>query len=215
MVSFDIRSIVVRIIAVALGFGLHEAAHAAMTTMLGDPTAKQQGRLTINPLAHVDWMGLVCLFLFGFGWGKPVQINPRYYKDPKSGMVWTAFAGPLMNFVLTFVCIFLFYLMYKISYAFVLSGVGSFICDALLQTAYVSLGMGIFNCIPVPPLDGSKILFSILPEDTYFKITQGSMVLSIAFIVLLYTGILTGPMNTLSTNIIQLFSTICGALLGM
>ena len=176
--------------------------------MLGDPTARQMGRLTLNPLAHVDPAGLFCLIFFGFGWGRPVPINPRYYKDPKGGMVWTAFAGPLMNFILSFVCIFIYYLLFKISISFCYSVVGSYILDVLAATAYISAGLGIFNCIPIPPLDGSKVLFAFLPDDNYFKSIEGSPLLSILFMAILFSGIISSPITQLETSMIQIFSNI-------
>ena len=100
---FNIRSLAIRLLALLIAFTLHEFAHALVSYSLGDRSAGTHNRLTINPLAHIDWMGLLCLFAFGFGWGKPVTVDPRYYKDPKNGMVWTAFAGPVMNFILGFV----------------------------------------------------------------------------------------------------------------
>ena len=103
----SIQSICIRVIAVILAMGIHESAHGLVSYWFGDPTAKEEGRLTLNPLAHVDWAGLLCLLVFRFGWAKPVPVDPRYYKDPKTGMIWTAFAGPIANFSLALVSIIL------------------------------------------------------------------------------------------------------------
>lgn len=208
MLSFNIRSFLIRIIAIILAFSLHEAAHAYASYIFGDPTARRMGRLTINPLAHIDPVGLLCLIVVGFGWGKPVPVNPRYYKDAKTGMIWTAFAGPLMNFVLAFVCVFLFMLLQKVSLSFCATNVGNFLLDVMGQTAYISVGLGIFNCIPIPPLDGSKILFSFLPEEKYFKYIENSRYAALILIGLIYTGALNQPLIALQSKMIQLFSTI-------
>ena len=106
----SLSQIIVLVIAVILSMSIHEVAHGLVSYWFGDPTARQAGRLSLNPFAHIDWSGLLCLLLFGFGWAKPVPVDPRYYKDPKAGMIWTAFAGPLANFLLSFVCVFLYYL---------------------------------------------------------------------------------------------------------
>ena len=209
----SIRSIAIRVIAVLLAFTIHEASHALASYILGDYTIRTRGRLTLNPMAHIDPIGLLCLLVFGFGWGKPVQVDPRYYKDQKGGMVWTAFAGPFSNFVLAFICIFLYYLIYRISFTFAYSTIGTFICDTLAQTAYISVGLGIFNCIPIPPLDGSKILLAFLPDDTYFRTIEGSPITSIIFMALLFSGIISSPILTLETNMITLFSNIIGGIL--
>lgn len=209
----NIRSLVIRLIALLLAFTLHEFAHALASYVLGDRSMATNRRLTINPLAHIDWMGLLCLFAFGFGWGKPVTVDPRYYKDPKSGMVWTAFAGPLMNFILAFVCIFVYYIIIGYFPGFYFHSIGNFIVDICAQTAYLSIGLGIFNCIPIPPLDGSKVLFSFLDDDKYFRVIQGTPFLSIVFIVILMSGFISAPILHLEGNMVTIFSNICRTIL--
>ena len=105
---FSLQSIVYLVIAVILSMSIHETAHGLVSYWIGDPTAKLEGRLSLNPFKHVDWLGLVCLLICGFGWAKPVPIDARYYKDAKTGIIWTSFAGPVANFLLSFICIFLF-----------------------------------------------------------------------------------------------------------
>ena len=143
---------------------LHEFAHGWVANKLGDPTAKLEGRLTLNPLASVDPMGALALILFGFGWAKPVPVDPRYFRRPKQGMALTALAGPVSNFLLALVLLFAGRLVYD--YA-PYSAANQRLLTFLLTTAILSLGLGLFNLIPIPPLDGSKVLFSLLPDRTY------------------------------------------------
>ena len=110
---FNLSNIIYLVIAVVLSMSIHETAHGLVSYWMGDPTAKMEGRLSLNPFKHVDWIGLVCLLVCGFGWAKPVPVDARYYKDAKTGIIWTSFAGPIANFLLSFICIFLFYALYK------------------------------------------------------------------------------------------------------
>lgn len=213
MFDLSLHGMMIRIIAVTIAFSLHEAAHAFASYLLGDPTARRMGRLTLNPLAHIDPVGLMCLIFFGFGWGKPVPVNAGYYKDAKTGMIWTSFAGPLMNFVLSFVCIFLYVLLFKISFAFCMTTIGGILIEILAQTAIISAGLGIFNCIPVPPLDGSKILLSFLPDDQYFRSIESSPILGIVFIVLIVSGVLNQPLAMMQSTLIGFFSNIANMIL--
>lgn len=211
----SLSQIIVLVIAVILSMSIHEVAHGLVSYWFGDPTARQAGRLSLNPFAHIDRSGLLCLLLFGFGWAKPVPVDPRYYKDPKAGMIWTAFAGPLANFLLSFVCVFLYYLLLKISPGFALGAAGSFIESVFATTAIISAGFGIFNLIPVPPLDGSKILFAFLPDQTYYRVTRGTPWMSLVFIALLWSGVISGPIAMLRGGMIDAFSTAAMFLLGM
>ncbi|MDR0936922.1 MAG: site-2 protease family protein [Oscillospiraceae bacterium] len=140
---------------------IHESAHGAAAWALGDDTARTQGRISLNPLRHIDPIGLLMLAVAHFGWAKPVSINPANFKRPKLGMAVTALAGPASNFLLWGLLTALLplitnYLAYQLIYL----------------TAQLSWGLGIFNLIPVPPLDGSKVLFSFLPDRLYFKLMR-------------------------------------------
>ena len=155
---FNLSNIIYLVIAVVLSMSIHETAHGLVSYWMGDPTAKMEGRLSLNPFKHIDWVGLVCLLVCGFGWAKPVPVDARYYKDAKTGIIWTSFAGPIANFLLSFICVFLFYALYKFAPYFMMSSVGYFISNTLTYTGLISTGFGIFNLIPVPPLDGSKVV---------------------------------------------------------
>ena len=136
---------------------LHELSHGFTAWKLGDPTAKRAGRLTLNPMKHIDIMGLVMMAVFRFGWAKPVPVNMRYFRNPKRGMAVTAFAGPLSNILIA--CVFFF--LYGSLYPMCVSGtLGIYILQMLYMTGYLSTSLAIFNLLPIPPLDGSKVLFS-------------------------------------------------------
>lgn len=206
--------IIVLVIAVILSMSIHETAHGLVSYWFGDPTAKQQGRLSLNPLHHIDWVGLACLVFFGFGWAKPVDVDPRYYKDPKTGMIWTAFAGPVANFLLTFICLLVYCLCIKFSMSFFLSEPGYLILNILSRTAAVSAGLGIFNLIPVPPLDGSKVLLAFLPDEQYFKITNSNVGMTI-LVLLLAFGLLDNVMSPLLSGFIQITFQLCTTIVGI
>ncbi|MBQ0065085.1 MAG: site-2 protease family protein [Firmicutes bacterium] len=207
MFHFDLSTIIYRGIGVVLALGIHEAAHAIVSFIMGDPTAKEKGRITLNPLAHIDWVGLAFMLLFGIGWAKPVPIDPYYYKDRKTGIVWTAFAGPIANFLLSFVCVFLYFFTFRLLYGIAL--IGPFIQNVLSFTATISASIGIFNLIPIPPLDGSKVLFAILPDDLYYRAIQENNIWVIILMALIVTGVIGHPISLLTGNLISIFSNFC------
>lgn len=194
--------IIIRVLAVLMAMSIHEMAHALVAYEMGDATAKARGRLSLNPFAHIDWAGLLCLLLFGFGWAKPVPIDPGRYKDPKAGMVWTAFAGPAANFILSFLCVLIFEILVYFTGSFPGSAVGSFLISLCSTTAIISAGFGIFNLIPVPPLDGAKVLWAFLPDREYFKINNPPAWVSLVFVVLVVSGILSRPLSTMCSTMI-------------
>jgi len=162
-------SLVERAVAVLLCLSVHETCHGLMAYVLGDPTAKRMQRLSLNPLRHIDWLGLASMFLCGFGWAKPVPVDMRYFKNPKWGMALAALAGPVSNLLLAMVLIFTASLI-------PVSALGGAAANELfyflLTTAILSIGLGLFNLLPIPPLDGSKILFSVLPERAYYTLMR-------------------------------------------
>lgn len=148
---------------------LHELAHGLVSHWLGDPTPKEMGRLSINPSKHLDIMGVICLIFFGFGWAKPVMVNPNYYKKPKLGMTLVALAGPLMNFLVMILSFVFMGLSLKIMFWANLwdSVILDIVYNFFYYLAIINLGLGLFNLIPIPPLDGSKIIGVILPDNAY------------------------------------------------
>ena len=161
----QIREILLYAIPALVCITLHELSHGYVAYRLGDPTAKNAGRLTLNPIKHLDLIGFAMLLFAHVGWAKPVPVNMYNFEKPKRGMAITALAGPASNVLITVVCLFL--------YGFFLPAAvnaGSFAlgCFRLLYyTAYLSLGLALFNLLPIPPLDGSKVLFAVIPDESY------------------------------------------------
>ena len=160
----SVLDVVLRLVSVFLCLTVHETCHGLAALALGDPTAKQQHRLSLNPLRHIDWLGLGMMVFAGFGWAKPVPVNPSYFKKPKQGMALTALAGPVSNFILAFLLILLARLVLPGALE---SAWMENLFFFLIETAGLSIGLGLFNLVPIPPLDGSKVLFALLPDKQY------------------------------------------------
>lgn len=155
-------------IAAICTLSVHELCHGLAAYKLGDPTAKQMGRLTLNPIRHIDPMGFIMVIVAGFGWAKPVPVDMRYFKNQKRGMALCAAAGPTSNFVLAFLCMIIYssvFLMTKGQYP---DWLDTFMQNIIILNIY----LGIFNLLPVPPLDGSKILGAFLPDRAYYKLMR-------------------------------------------
>lgn len=170
----------------------HETCHGLVAYWMGDPTAKKQGRLSLNPLRHIDIMGLVMMAVCHFGWAKPVPVDMRNFRRPKAGMALTALAGPVSNVLLALVFLFLYGLLYRALYSV------QFLLDMIWLTAYISLALAIFNIIPVSPLDGSKVLFALLPDAAYAKLMRYERYGMILLLVLVATGVLGKPLTTVT-----------------
>lgn len=158
-----------------LALVIHECSHGYVSTKLGDPTPRIQGRLSLNPLVHLDPVGTILMILTGFGWAKPVEVNPMYYKDRKKGMALVAIAGPLSNLLLAFVSL-LIYFLFAVIIHYTKIGVSAkllqIVGTACSYSAQVNLCFFVFNLIPIPPLDGSRILGMFLKDSTYYKMMQ-------------------------------------------
>ena len=164
---------------------LHECAHGLAAYRLGDDTAKRMGRLTLDPLKHIDIIGLAMMVLFRFGWAKPVPVDMRKFKNPKRDMAVTAAAGPLMNVILCLAALFLYGL--TAPGAFYRGGALYYLNEGLYLTAYLSLALALFNIIPIPPLDGSKVLYSFISDRAYMQLMRYErygMIALLALIVL-------------------------------
>ena len=180
----------VRMAAVLLCLTVHETCHGLTAYALGDPTAKSRHRLSLNPLRHIDWFGLLMMFAAGFGWAKPVPVDPRYFKNPKRGMAVTALAGPASNFLLAALAI-------GISKGIYLSGYYHPALDAafmfcLYTLAPLSVGLGLFNLLPIPPLDGAKVLGALLPDEAYFRVMRYERYGMLLLLALSYLGVTGG-----------------------
>jgi Zn-dependent protease len=201
------RDLLLRVVSVLLCLTIHETCHGLAAYALGDPTAKRMHRLSINPLRHIDWFGLLAMVVAGFGWAKPVPVDPRYFKKPKQGMALTALAGPVSNFLLAL--LFLFgarIFMENATYTVVNQG----ILDFLLQTAVLSIGLGLFNLLPIPPLDGSKVLFAVLPDRAYENLMRYERYGMILLLVLVATNIGGSYLSDAIRWMYELFCTIVG-----
>ena len=165
----SLLSMVTRLAAVMLCLTVHESCHGLAAYALGDPTARREHRLSLNPLRHIDWFGLLMMFVAGFGWAKPVPVNPNYFKKPKQGMALTALAGPVSNFLLALLTLLAARIFCDVA---AYSEANQRILDFLLMVALLSIGLGLFNLLPIPPLDGSKVLFAVLPDRAYNQLMR-------------------------------------------
>ena len=187
-------------IFIALTF--HEVAHGWMSYKLGDPTAYNMGRLTLNPLKHLDPIGALCMLLVGFGWAKPVPVNARYYKNPKRGMALTAFAGPAMNLILAFFGVIIYKLVNRFGYLLIPNGLLVYVLFLLFYYfAYLNIFLAVFNLIPIPPFDGSRIAYVFLPTNLYFKIMRYERIIQIIVMVALVSGIVSLPLGFIADGI--------------
>jgi len=190
---------------------IHELSHGLVAYWLGDDTAKLKGRLTLNPLAHLNPLGTIMLLLVGVGYAEPVPVNARNFKNPKGGMALTALAGPMSNLLMGWVSIWLFY----ICNAYISnSGFGSAVTFFFLYAAQINVMLAVFNLLPIPPLDGSKILAGLLPSKAYFKYMQYERYVMIALFVLLLTGVLNGVISFLTGILINFISIIPNMIFG-
>lgn len=197
-------SALMRLIAVFLCLTVHETCHGLAAYALGDPTAKQEHRLSLNPLHHIDWVGLACMLVLGFGWAKPVPVDPRYFKKPKQGMAITALAGPVSNFLLALVLLLIARGVYL--RALVTGQLSETWFSFLLNTASLSVGLGLFNLVPIPPLDGSKVLAVLLPDRAYSWLMRYERFGMLLLLVVISVGI---GSNALDSAIRWTFTLLC------
>lgn len=189
------------VLVVFLTLPVHEFAHGFVAVKLGDNTPKWQNRLTLNPFAHIDYLGSLCILLFGFGWAKPVSVNARNFDNPKIGMAIVAFAGPLSNIVISILALMLGKVFSLLSVT--VAEAFGYIYFILFYLAQINVSLAVFNLLPIPPLDGSRLLFAFLPDKYYFKVMQYERFIFLGLMVLLYVGVLDGPISLLSNGLMD------------
>ena len=196
-----------RLFVVFCTMPIHEYAHALIATKLGDETPRLSGRLTLNPFAHIDILGALMIFLCGFGYAKPVSVNPRNFKDPKKGMAITAIAGPasnlIMGFIFTFLSVFVQMVFYNLD-MMLLYPIVSFLYFA----AVINVNIDVFNLLQITPLDVSRILQLLIPAKHYYKFLQYERYVVIIVFILILSGVLSTPLAIISNLILNLFSNI-------
>lgn len=208
-------SLLLSVPAILIALTFHEVAHGWVSYKLGDPTAYNLGRLTLNPIKHLDPIGTLAMLLFGVGWAKPVPVNSRYYKKPKFGMALTALAGPVTNLILAFVGVIFTCLSIVITTMVGADSMLSYIIYIFFfNFASLNAYLAIFNLIPVPPFDGSRIAFIFLPTNLYFKIMRYERVIMLVVLALLATGALSGGLGLVADYLLGgmfgLVSTVIG-----
>ncbi len=190
-----------RAAAVLLVIPFHEAAHALVSWLLGDPTAKNAGRLSLNPLRHFDWMGTLCMVLGGVGWARPVGIDVRRFRSPKRDMALSAAAGPAANLLLAFVGL----ILYKYLAVWYYTGGGWAVAlDFLSILISLNISLAVFNLLPIPPFDGSRIFLLFLPRRLYFRAMQYERYMMIAVLLLVVFGFLDRPLSFLVDRVWRL-----------
>ena len=204
-----IVSLLLTLPIVMLSLSLHETAHGYVAWRLGDPTARNLGRLTLNPVKHLDPMGFLCMVLTGFGWATPVPINSRYFKKPRRDIALTAAAGPLSNLLLATVFLLMLrflgygYLATLTPHTEMQYNLIYFTLLFLYYGVYMNVTLAVFNLLPAPPLDGSRILFALLPPRLYFKVARHERTISLVLMLLLLLGPLSRLISLITGLIVK------------
>lgn len=193
---FDIIKLFFTVPILIISFTLHELSHGLAAYVMGDKTAKYNGRLSLNPLKHIDWLGFLMLIVAGIGWAKPVPVDMYRFRDPKKGMAITALAGPLMNIFLVFISLFLYALG-------IINGWNEYFVLFFTLSAQYNAVLAMFNLLPIPPLDGSKVLFAFMPHKYYFKLMAYEQYGIILILILSFTNMTSRIISTGVYNLID------------
>ena len=194
-----------RVVIILLILPLHEFAHGWMARRFGDDTAEANGRLTLNPLMHLDPLGSVLLLFTGFGWAKPVPINPARMNNPRKGIIWTSLAGPFSNLLAALVGMILLQVEAPFHAANISNTTLATIYYCLYAFVDVNISLAVFNLVPIPPLDGSKVLMMLLPYRKSYWMQQHQQILSVVLWILILSGALSIPLRYLSNWIMNFF----------
>jgi Zn-dependent protease len=170
---------------------VHEFAHGWVAYKMGDPTAKYAGRLTLNPFKHLDLMGVIMMYVVGFGWAKPVPVNSVYFKDRRKGMILVSLAGPLSNLILGFLSMFLWGIFVKLVDVGLIAANTAFMANLIINVqdffqtlVIVNISLAVFNLFPIPPLDGSRLISSFIPEESYYRFARYEQYIGLAFLAI-------------------------------
>jgi len=207
MFSGELELYLLMVPVLLISLTVHEFSHGYIAYRLGDMTAKDEGRLTLNPLKHIDPIGAIMMIIARVGWAKPVPVNPYFFKDRKKGMMLVSVAGPLSNLLMAFTGIFLFQAVAYSFYEIILGGNKPlmYVLDFLRLFFAANLNLAIFNLLPVPPLDGSKILSGVLPTEMYFRFMQYERTIGMVFllIVVVFPGVLSNILGFFTNPIAE------------
>ena len=196
--------LIYRALVMLVAIPVHEAAHAYVSWKLGDDTAKNMGRMSLNPMAHFDLLGALCMVVAGVGWAKPVPTAAYRFRDPKKGMAITALAGPVANLLVAFASAVLYKVVLYADIGMGLGMVANILVNLLYYMIVMNVSLAVFNMLPIPPFDGSRIMLTFLPPKWYFKIMQYEQYIFMGMFLLLMLGVLDRPLGMLNGMAVQM-----------